>query len=450
MKVAGNICIFHYFVVTLPPEKSNIMEIIIGILIGIVVTAAVAALVLIRKNRQVHDAEQAVNDVRNQLVQAQAETNTANELLKAEVESRKTTVEMLKAENKEQLDHMQKLMTEQIENAGRRMLQERQAELEQRNKESMTQLMQPLRQQMDDVRKIMSETKSANEKSTSSLEGALKAMVEQTGKLGTDAQTLANALRNKGKVHGDWGEQVLSDILRDSGLREGEEFMTQVSYKDKRGNELRPDVVINMPDKTKVIVDSKVSLKDYMDAVEAETEEERLAAVKRNYESMVRHVKELADKNYPSVVEGAMNYVLMFVPNEGGYVMAMNYDSSLGQKAFDKGVILVNPTNLMLALNLVLHVWQNTRQEDNCRKIIEAANGMYEKVVGLVDTCNRLGSQLDTARKTYDTAMNQLTDGTGNVLRRVEGLKELGVTSTKKVTTRRNQADALASIETTE
>lgn len=434
----------------MPPEKSNIMEIIIGILIGIVVTAAVAALVLIRKNRQVHDAEQAVNDVRNQLVQAQAETNTANELLKAEVESRKTTVEMLKAENKEQLDHMQKLMTEQIENAGRRMLQERQAELEQRNKESMTQLMQPLRQQMDDVRKIMSETKSANEKSTSSLEGALKAMVEQTGKLGTDAQTLANALRNKGKVHGDWGEQVLSDILRDSGLREGEEFMTQVSYKDKRGNELRPDVVINMPDGTKVIVDSKVSLKDYMDAVEAETEEERLAAVKRNYESMVRHVKELADKNYPSVVEGAMNYVLMFVPNEGGYVMAMNYDSSLGQKAFDKGVILVNPTNLMLALNLVLHVWQNTRQEDNCRKIIEAANGMYEKVVGLVDTCNRLGSQLDTARKTYDTAMNQLTDGTGNVLRRVEGLKELGVTSTKKVTTRRNQADALASIETTE
>mgnify|MGYP002622811232 CR=1 FL=1 len=426
------------------------MEIIIGILIGIVVTAAVAALVLIRKNRQVHDAEQAVNDVRNQLVQAQAETNTANELLKAEVESRKTTVEMLKAENKEQLDHMQKLMTEQIENAGRRMLQERQAELEQRNKESMTQLMQPLRQQMDDVRKIMSETKSANEKSTSSLEGALKAMVEQTSKLGTDAQTLANALRNKGKVHGDWGEQVLSNILRDSGLREGEEFMTQVSYKDKRGNELRPDVVINMPDGTKVIVDSKVSLKDYMDAVEAETEEERLAAVKRNYESMVRHVKELADKNYPSVVEGAMNYVLMFVPNEGGYVMAMNYDSSLGQKAFDKGVILVNPTNLMLALNLVLHVWQNTRQEDNCRKIIEAANGMYEKVIGLVDTCNRLGSQLDTARKTYDTAMNQLTDGTGNVLRRVEGLKELGVTSTKKVTTRRNQADALASIETTE
>ena len=339
-------------------------------------------------------------------------------------------------EQMHQMQEMQKLMSDQINNASNQMLRERQNELEAKNKESMSQLMQPLRQQMDDVRRLMSETKSANEKSTSSLEGALKAMVEQTGKLGTDAQTLANALRNKGKVHGDWGEQVLSDILRDSGLREGEEFMTQVSYKDK--------------DKTKVIVDSKVSLKDYMDAVEAETEEERLAAVKRNYESMVRHVKELADKNYPSVVEGAMNYVLMFVPNEGGYVMAMNYDSSLGQKAFDKGVILVNPTNLMLALNLVLHVWQNTRQEDNCRKIIDAANGMYEKVVGLVDTCNRLGSQLDTARKTYDTAMNQLSDGTGNVLRRVEGLKELGVTSTKKVTTRRNQADALASIETTE
>ena len=344
-------------------------------------------------------------------------------------------------EQMKQMQEMQKLMSDQINNASNQMLRERQNELEAKNKESMSQLMQPLRQQMDDVRRLMTETKSANEKSTSSLEGALKAMVEQTGKLGTDAQTLANALRNKGKVHGDWGEQVLSDILRDSGLREGEEFMTQVSYKDKKGNELRPDVIINMPDKTKVIVDSKVSLKDYMDAIEAQSEEERLAAVKRNYESMLRHVKELAEKNYPSVVEGAMNYVLMFVPNEGGYVMAMNYDSSLGQKAFDKGVILVNPTNLMLALNLVLHVWQNTRQEDNCRKIIDAANGMYEKVIGLVDTCNRLGSQLDTAKKTYDTAMNQLTDGTGNVLRRVENLKELGVTSTKKVTTRRNQTE---------
>ena len=151
-------------------------------------------------------------------------------------------------EQMHQMQEMQKLMSDQINNASNQMLRERQNELEAKNKESMSQLMQPLRQQMDDVRRLMSETKSANEKSTSSLEGALKAMVEQTGKLGTDAQTLANALRNKGKVHGDWGEQVLSDILRDSGLREGEEFMTQVSYKDKRGNELRPDVVINMPD----------------------------------------------------------------------------------------------------------------------------------------------------------------------------------------------------------
>ena len=398
------------------------MEIAIGLVVGILVAGITAWILLMRKEKELNEAK--------------SEAKTAQALLAA-------TKEQAEKGQKEQMEAMQKLMTEQIENASQKMIRERQAELEQRNKESMGQLMQPLRQQMEDVRKLMSETKSANEKSTSSLEGALKTMVEQTGKLGSDAQTLANALRNKGKVHGDWGEQVLSDILRDSGLREGEEFMTQVSYKDKKGNELRPDVVIHMPDGTKVIVDSKVSLKDYMDAVEAESEEERLAAIKRNYESMTKHVKELAEKNYPSVIEGAMNYVLMFVPNEGGYVMAMNYDSSLGQKAFDKGVILVNPTNLMLALNLVLHVWQNTRQEDNCRKIIDAANGMYEKVVGLVDTCNRLGSQLDTAKKTYDTAMNQLTDGTGNVLRRVEGLKELGVTSTKKVTTRRNQIDLI-------
>ena len=274
-------------------------------------------------------------------------------------------------------------------------------------------------------------------------------MLKQTNQISQDATNLADALKNRGKVHGDWGEQVLEDILVGSGLRDGIEYSCQESFKGEKGAELRPDVVINAADGKRIIVDSKVSLTAYADALGADNEEERAQAVHRNCESVKKHVKELAEKQYPKYVENSMNYVLMFIPNEGAYVMAMNHDRSLAQEAFRKGVIIVNPTNLMLTLHLVLQTWQQTRQEDNCKKILEAANGMYDKVIGLVDTCNTLGSQMDTANKTYQKAMNQLSEGTGNVLRRVEGLRELGVSSTKRVKTRKAVTEALPQPEET-
>ena len=210
-------------------------------------------------------------------------------------------------------------------------------------------------------------------------------------------------------------------------------------------------MVVTCADGKRIIIDSKVSLTAYTDALGAENEEERNAAVRRNYDSVKKHVKELADKQYPKFVPDSMNYVLLFIPNEGAYVMAMNYDHAIAQEAFRMGVIIVNPTNLMLTLNLVMQTWQNTRQEDNCKKILEAANGMYDKVLGLVDTCNTLGSQLDTAQSTYRRAMTQLSEGTGNVLRRVMGLKDMGITSTKRLRTRKaTNTDALPETTTEE
>lgn len=325
----------------------------------------------------------------------------------------------------------------QMKNATEDMLKQRQEELGKANTEHVGKLLSPIQQEMENVRKLMADTRSANEKSTSTLEGALREMQKQTQQISQDATNLADALKNRGKVHGDWGEQVLADILSNSGLREGIEYNCQESFKGDKGNELRPDVVVTCADGKRIIIDSKVSLTAYTDALGAESEEERTAAVRRNYESVKKHVKELADKQYPKYVSDSMNYVLLFIPNEGAYVMAMNHDHAIAQEAFRMGVIIVNPTNLMLTLNLVVQTWQNTRQEDNCKKILDAANGMYDKVLGLVDTCNTLGSQLDTAQSTYRRAMTQLSEGTGNVLRRVMGLKDMGITSTKRLRTRK-------------
>lgn len=334
-------------------------------------------------------------------------------------------------DTKQQTQKQLELLSAQLEATSMRFIKERSGELNKANSESMDKLLLPIRQEMENVRRLMGETRSANEKSTASLEGALKEMLKQTNQISHDATSLADALKNRGKVHGDWGEHVLEDILLGSGLREGVEYSCQMSFKSENGNELRPDVVIHCADGKKVIVDSKVSLTAYTDALGAENEEERDAAIRRNCDSVKKHVRELSDKQYPKFVDGALNYVLMFVPNEGAYVMAMNHDRALAQDAFRRGVVIVNPTNLMLTLHLILQTWQQTRQEDNCKKILEAANGMYDKVLGLVDTCTTLGNQLDTVTSTYKKAMTQLTEGTGNVLRRVENLKEMGVSSTK-------------------
>lgn len=324
------------------------------------------------------------------------------------------------------------LMEERLKNLTQTMLEDRSKALNEANSQQMEQICGPLKTQIEAINKLMDENKSTTETTYSKLEGAFQAMVQQTRNLSDDANKLADALKHKGKVHGDWGEQMLEDILAESGLIEGKEFFRQDSYKGKSGNELRPDVVVKTASGQSIVIDSKVSLTDYANAIGAETEEERKEYTKKNYDSVKKHVKELAAKEYQKYVAGSMNYVLMFIPNEGAYTMAMNYDRSLMQEAFKEGIVIINPTNLMLTLYLVLQTWNGSRQEDNCKAIIEAANGMYEKVVGIVDNVATLGDQLRKAQSTYDHTAAQISGGRGNLLDRVESLKAMGITSTKR------------------
>lgn len=474
------------------------MNMIVPFILGMAITAVAAIIVLRANNKRLLSAHQKEMDSASELIRSQMEARYVNELSRAEGERdmtnnqlrelKKMHTESLERANnelqsrleqqhqadKEMYDHSLEEKDRMYRNALQRMeehhaesikaqqarfdetirslssemkasteeiLKKRQEDLDKTNTTNMNQLLTPLQKEMEEVRKLMGDTKSANEKSSESLKGALEAMISQTQQLGKDATNLADALRNKGKVHGDWGEHVLEDILLGSGLREGIEYHTQVSYKGEHGNELRPDVVVRCADGKNIIVDAKVSLKDYTDALGAETEEERKMAIRKNFESIKKHVTELADKQYPKYVDNSLAYVLMFVPNEGSYVMAMNHDPSLLQEAFRRGVIIVNPTNLMLTLYLVVQTWQNTRQEDNCKRIIEAANGMYDKVVILVDSCTLLGNQLHTALGTYGKMSAQLSEGTGNLMNRVSTLKELGVTSTKMPKAKRSRQD---------
>ena len=311
--------------------------------------------------------------------------------------------------------------------------QERMDSLRRANSEQMETIVGPLKKELEQLRQLVDKSHEVQTRNTSSLEASIKAVFEHDKERDKTTQNLAEALKNRGKVQGDWGEMVLENILRDSGLREGEEYVKQQNVKTEDGANERPDIIVNGADGSRVIIDSKVSLTAYTDYVGAETEEERTTAVKANYDSIWKHVCELADMKYHKDVEKAMPIVLMFIPNEGSYILAMNKDPQLGTKAYKKGVLIINPTNLMVVLRLMFLTWQNTRQEKNNREILAAAGKIYEKYTTFADSYVTLGNQLSTARNTYDKGMGQLREGRGNLSKQLQDLLKYGVTPSKQI-----------------
>jgi len=324
-------------------------------------------------------------------------------------------------------------MKAEFEVISRKMLDERSRDFKSMNEAEMVHISKPLLQEIENMRRALSDTKEGNDKNTAALGEALSRMIDQSNKLGKDAENLADALKNRGKVQGDWGEQVLANILRDSNLREGEEFFTQKSFTGKDGREYRPDVVVKSADGTLIVVDSKVSLTAYTNYVSAEDDAAREQASKENLVSVWNHVEELAAKNYPAHVPNALPYVLMFVPNEGSYILAMNRDPQIGIKAYKKGVLIINATNLMMALSLILFTWKNSRQEENCVKIMACAEELYEKFCIFSESFVKVGDQLETVRGTYDKARGQLKEGRGNIISKFGNMQQLGITSTKQI-----------------
>lgn len=373
-----------------------LLSLIAGIILGVGLTA-LAAWLIIRNEKQQHQLQQS-----HQQQTFQTELTLARENMRAQFE-------------KEMLER-----TEQLKKA---------------NTENMQQVVSPLKRELDLLRELVAQSKESSDKNTASLAQSIRNIIEHDQQRDKTTQTLANALKNRGKVQGDWGELVLTNILQDSGLREGTEYFVQDNVKDEEGNNLRPDVIVKGADGTRIIIDSKVSLTAYSDYVGAEDDDQRKAAIKANHDSIWKHVEELSKKNYAKLMDNAVPIVLMFVPNEGSYILAMNHDANLGTKAYQRGVLIINPTNLMVVLRLILLTWQNTRQEKHYEAIRKAAAGIYEKYVTFAESYVTLGNQINTLRNTYDKGVGQLREGRGNLSSRLESLLQYGVTTTKHLPT---------------
>ena len=432
------------------------MEIVIGIVIGLAIGFFVGKLMEAKKAGE----EKTQLIAKAQVLAAnidQSNQHHASELqsLKAQMRNERLFAEKLRAESDQQwaqklesLKQEMHRMTIEQQKAAAEQLAAKQSALQENNRLQMDELLKPIKEQFADFKKSVEESRTQNEVNKKELQSTFEATMklfqqeqqqavtslkEQTSKIGSDAANLTKALKGDSKMQGDWGEMVLETILENSGLRKDEEFFIQENTKDENGKNFRPDVIVRFPEGRSVVIDSKVSLTAYTDALAAETDEERERLMKSHALSVRKHIDELAEKDYSKLVDDAIGFVLMFIPNETSYIAAMKQQPDLSRYAYQKKIIIISPSNLLMALQLAYNLWQYDRQNKNVEKIVKTAADLYDKVVGFEDTFTSIGDLLTRLSGTYDKAKKQLYDGTGNVMRRVESLKNLGVTPKKQI-----------------
>lgn len=404
-----------------------------------------------RQNAQ-KQLEQERQNTQNQL---ESERENAKKQLEQERENARqklsdalTHAEEMREEMRKQQEAKNRLVQEEIRNMATQMLKESKSELNKENRERLDDLLTPLRERMEAFQKAVSdnskegvqnktEIKTAFEEAMKKLhdeqERTVRELKEQTERIGNDAASLTQALKGDSKTQGDWGEMILDKTLEDCGLIKDEQYLLQQTYKDENGNIFRPDAVIQFPNSETAVIDSKVSLTAYQEAVRAEDPAERDRWLREHVQSVKAHINELADKNYDRLVPNCIGYVMMFIPYESGYSAAIKTDPSLLQYAYKRHIIMLSPSNLLMALQLIHTMWQNFRMNKNVEEILRQSNDLYDKFVTFAETFVKIETDIQRIQKDFDTAKGQLNEGKGNIVRRLDNLKTLGITPKKHI-----------------
>jgi DNA recombination protein RmuC len=296
------------------------------------------------------------------------------------------------------------------------------------HKEQFEMLLKPFREQISNFSTQSKEQFNYETRERHLLKNELLRLKEMNQQLSSDAVNLTKALKGENKTQGNWGEIVLERILEQSGLRKGIEYETQSTLKNDEGKVYRPDVVIKMPQERDIIIDSKVSLNAYERFISAENETLKSLALKEHLASIASHVRELSAKKYERL-EGinTLDYVLLFMPIEGAFMLALSEDGEFFKKAYENNILVVSPSTLLVTLRTIEHIWRTQKQQDHAKKIADEAEAMYEKLVGFVDEMQNIGSFLQKAQGAHENAMKRLSTGRGNIIKRAQNMKELGL-----------------------
>ena len=322
----------------------------------------------------------------------------------------------------------------EFENLAQHILESKSKKFTQQNKDNLSTLLNPLKDQIDGFRKRVDDVYEKDSNGRTKLIHEIEQLKNLNQKISEDAMSLTNALRGENKTQGNWGEMILEKLLEQSGLRKGHEYQVQGTFKSDEGKTLRPDVVLHLPEGKDIIIDSKVSLKAHDEVMNAIEVEEQEKAMKRLVISIRSHIKELRFKNYDHIPElRSLDYIFMFVPIDGVYTSALEADPNLYQETMDNNIMVVTPSTLMLALTTIHNIWRYENQNENALEIAKRGGELYDKFVMFTESLTDIGMRLGQAQEAYDTARNRMVDGRGNLIGRAEQLKELGAKAKKAI-----------------
>lgn len=370
---------------------------------------------------------------------------SAEEELKAEREQRFTVSNELSkvsadyanlqqrlAEQKQELQQLQEKFTKEFENLANKILDEKSQKFTEQNKQNIDQILKPLGEKIKDFEEKVQKNYDSENKERASLKTEIQRLYELNQKMTTEAHNLTRALKGDNKAQGNWGEFILESILEKSGLVKEREYTMQQSFTSEDGKRLQPDVLINLPEGKVLIIDSKVSLLAYEKFFSAEDELTKQAALREHNLSVRSHIKGLSEKNYQNIYQiNSLDFVLLFIPVEPAFALSVQQDPQLFNDAFDKNIVIVSPTTLLATLRTVANIWRQEKHNRNAQEIARRAGDLYDKFHGFIDDMIDLGKKLDGSKNTYVEAMKKLSEGRGNIVKRVQELKNMGAITSK-------------------
>jgi len=331
-------------------------------------------------------------------------------------------------------EEIQKKFTTEFENIANKILKTHSQEFTQTNFKNIGEILNPLKEKITDFEAKVNKAYDMELRDRISLKEEVKKLYELNSKISEEANNLTKALKGDSKKQGNWGEVVLEKILERSGLTKGAEFETQFSTTSEDGKRFQPDVVVFLPDKKHIIIDSKVSLVAYEKYVNAEEEEDRKQFMKEHIDSIRRHIKELSEKNYQSAKEmNSPDFVLLFIPIESSFGVAVQADQQLFNDAWASRIVIVSPSTLLATLRTISSIWKQENQTRNAMEIARQGGALYDKFVGFVNDLEKIGKGINQLHESYDEAMKKIQTGSGSLVSRAENIRKLGIKTTKKL-----------------
>ncbi|MBL7889644.1 MAG: DNA recombination protein RmuC [Bacteroidia bacterium] len=393
------------------------------------------------REQLIHDSTKEKEKLNSEIHQLRNELNGANIRIERSIEAFKAQEDKyttLKAE----LENVHKKYTTEFENIANKILEEKSSKFTEQNKNNLDVILNPLKEKIKDFEEKVDKAYKAESAERITLKTEIKNLIDLNKQVSEEANNLAKALKGDNKKQGNWGEVILEKVLERSGLVKDQEYRTQFSTSNDEGKRIQPDVVIMLPDSKHIVVDSKVSLVAYESFVNADTDEDRDRYVKEHIASVRNHVKLLSEKNYPTSPDfNTPDFVLLFIPIESSFSVAVQADQDLFSYAWDKKIVIVSPSTLLATLRTIASIWKQERQTKNAIEIAKQSGALYDKFVGFLEDMDKIGKSIETSRGAYDAAMNKLKTGSGNLVKRALDIEKLGAKTTKQISSKFMDSD---------